>query len=1187
MKMTEKIVVLTGGAGELGQVTAKKYLEAGAFVILTGRNQVKLESVCSQLKTSYPQYVERVDFLVMDGSNPESLLKAKSYLKEKFGKIDILINNAGSVGPKAIISDLPINDDDIKMIRSKGSSETETVLTALKNLIGCPWLTTVALKDLLSENASIINISTVFSKTEYYGRAAYVVPKAGLNVLSKAMAKELGRDPRQIRVNTVFPSAIASDRINNVFKAMDEMKKAPQGTTRKQILEKNILVSKGAVSDFVTKDEVAETVLFLGSDESRSHTGEELFVTKGMRIPNDGEVKVFSSPLNCRVALEGRRFLIIAGEQVEGAISMAQNLKRKGASVSIAISNESKITLAKEYLPEKEGYFCHHLNPFEEKHWQNLNIFLKAENLKNLSVIVISPETAQYGNSVLDMDLNKIKSFIENEIHFGLVVAKNLDQIFRQNESDWNSNPSITFVSDQSEQNPLAAIRNAGNQQLIRVWRDECQTQFASEDRRFAPAMHQILGAWVRDKSQLQLISQWIVSLSEDPSPRFHIDISLDSTFESRSGKQVSFLPPQAVIEAIHVNRVALITGGSEGIGGEITLQLALAGAKIVVAERSTEKLQRAWTRLMAELENAGYYDAQDRIHLIPNVDVAKEESLNSLVRQVIEKYGRIDFLINNAGLVGAEQMMVDIPLETWEKTIYGNLTSNYNLMMQSRIFMKNQKFGHIINMSSYFGGRRHGSVPYSNRADYAVSKAGQQAMVETLSPLLGPDILINAYAPGPVDGKRLNGVDGQPGLFERRGRLIFENYRLNMIHEALLRHFESGGRFETVEKMLKRNRISEVLNQPDIPKSLKALASELSRQSGFSSGSSKDFLMSSDVAVKLLNRLKNVGYLAAELSTEEFLRDFNEPPPPFWDPEQVINKGQEIKNNIIAHLALNRMPSDRDLAHDVVFGLANKTVTGEILFPSCGFKYEGFQLGSNFCADGESLSAKHSPILSEDMVARMERQIVFILGDAMTMEIAQAARSFFDTKKKTGPERVVILTQSLKRQKEIEQHLGDLIHKLPITTMNYDGHSFDKMFTRIINEYGFPQVVISFPFSELSETIGADMPSTEEFKDVVKSHLTNHFLVAKRTSLIDRCQTVFITSPARSGSSPAAIAMGKLVRMSLIPLTLAAGKEGLHLPTKPMFYQINPDQIDEDFYRLLLMISVPISQEAALREVS
>ncbi len=152
-----------------------------------------------------------------------------------------------------------------------------------------------------------------------------------------------------------------------------------------------------------------------------------------------------------------------------------------------------------------------------------------------------------------------------------------------------------------------------------------------------------------------------------------------------------------------------------------------------------------------------------------------------------------MDILINNAGIAGAEEMVVDMPLAAWEHTLSANLVSNYSLIRKLAPYMKAAGRGKILNVSSYFGGEKYVAVPYPNRADYAVSKAGQRALAEILSRHLGPEIQINALAPGPVEGARLRGGEERPGLFARRGRLVLENKRLNAVHGALLGAIAGG----------------------------------------------------------------------------------------------------------------------------------------------------------------------------------------------------------------------------------------------------------------------------------------------------------------------------------------------------------------------------------------------------------
>ena len=93
-----------------------------------------------------------------------------------------------------------------------------------------------------------------------------------------------------------------------------------------------------------------------------------------------------------------------------------------------------------------------------------------------------------------------------------------------------------------------------------------------------------------------------------------------------------------------------------------------------------------------------------------------------------------MDFLINNAGISGAEEMVVDMTRAAWDRTMEANLISNYSLIRKFSPAMKAGGKGSILNVSSYFGGEKYVAVAYPNRADYAVSKAGQRVLAEILS---------------------------------------------------------------------------------------------------------------------------------------------------------------------------------------------------------------------------------------------------------------------------------------------------------------------------------------------------------------------------------------------------------------------------------------------------------------------
>ena len=309
----------------------------------------------------------------------------------------------------------------------------------------------------------------------------------------------------------------------------------------------------------------------------------------------------------------------------------------------------------------------------------------------------------------------------------------------------------------------------------------------------------------------------------------------------------------QRVLPGLHRGKTAMITGGSLGIGLQLGRYLAMAGARVLLSARSPEKLETARENIVAELRRIGYSDAEDRVLTMSGVDVGDEAAMDALFKETVERFGHLDFLINNAGIAGAEEMVVDMDLDAWNYTMEANLISNYSLIRKFAPLMKARGSGTILNVSSYFGGEKYVSVAYPNRADYAVSKAGQRALAEILSRHLGPEIRINAMAPGPVDGARLRGLGGAPGLFARRGRLIMENVRLNRVHAAILASLNDMAAADLLER-LADNAIEKLDAWHDAPEPLLKLMAQVAE--GKPDANATHFLLGKGMPRKLTDRL-------------------------------------------------------------------------------------------------------------------------------------------------------------------------------------------------------------------------------------------------------------------------------------------------------------------------------------------
>ena len=182
------------------------------------------------------------------------------------------------------------------------------------------------------------------------------------------------------------------------------------------------------------------------------------------------------------------------------------------------------------------------------------------------------------------------------------------------------------------------------------------------------------------------------------------------------------------------MEKIVLVTGASRGIGREIAKELAQKGYKVIAnynkSREEAEKLQR-------ENKNIEIYKA----------DVSKREEVSKMVQEVIKKYGKIDVLINNAG-ISQEKLFTDVTDEDWNTMINNNLYSVFCVTQEVLPNMLSRKQGCIINISSIWG-----MVGASCETIYSVAKAGIDGMTKSLAKELGlSNIRVNSIAPGYID---------------------------------------------------------------------------------------------------------------------------------------------------------------------------------------------------------------------------------------------------------------------------------------------------------------------------------------------------------------------------------------------------------------------------------------------------
>jgi NAD(P)-dependent dehydrogenase (short-subunit alcohol dehydrogenase family) len=183
--------------------------------------------------------------------------------------------------------------------------------------------------------------------------------------------------------------------------------------------------------------------------------------------------------------------------------------------------------------------------------------------------------------------------------------------------------------------------------------------------------------------------------------------------------------------------RIAIVTGGSRGLGLEMAEGLAEAGAALMLCARRAEWLTPAIDGLRKRgVQVDGML-----------CDVAKPQDVQAVVNRTLETYGRVDILINNAGVSwGAEPE--EMPLDKWQKVIDINLTGAFLFAQAAGREMLKRQFGRIINVSSIAG--IHASVRGPHYVGYAASKAGMIGLTRELAATWGRHgIRVNAIAPG------------------------------------------------------------------------------------------------------------------------------------------------------------------------------------------------------------------------------------------------------------------------------------------------------------------------------------------------------------------------------------------------------------------------------------------------------
>lgn len=222
--------------------------------------------------------------------------------------------------------------------------------------------------------------------------------------------------------------------------------------------------------------------------------------------------------------------------------------------------------------------------------------------------------------------------------------------------------------------------------------------------------------------------------------------------------------------------RYAVVTGAAKGMGSAICTALAREGASVALVARERAPLEELAARLRG-------IQPQGRFPVIP-CDVTDEGSVARMAEEVLRQFGRVDILVNAAGVIGPiETPLHEITLADWQYVLDVNLTGTFLCCRAFVPTMIAQRYGKIINIAGTSGLRG-----YRNRAAYSASKWAVRGLTRTLALEVGPyNVNVNAICPGVVEGNRMETIIREKA--RKLGKTPEEVYQ-DYVNEMALRRF-------------------------------------------------------------------------------------------------------------------------------------------------------------------------------------------------------------------------------------------------------------------------------------------------------------------------------------------------------------------------------------------------------------